>query len=147
MRLIGLTVQNFRCYAEPISVRFDDLTALVGRNDVGKSSLMDALAIFFGAAKPDKDDASKLGNPKEMRITCEFDQLPEQLIVDTDYPTTLTAEHLTSPAGTLIIEKTYNGSIGTPSVTSIVALAEHPTTKSFDDLLSLKKADLAKRAA
>lgn len=94
MRLIGLIVQNFRCYAAPVSVRFDDLTALVGRNDVGKSSLMDALAIFFEAAKPDKDDACKSGDPKAMRITCEFDQLPEQLVVDVDFPTTLSAEHL-----------------------------------------------------
>lgn len=47
MRLIGLTVENFRCYADPASVRFNDLTALVGTNDVGKSTLMDALAIFF----------------------------------------------------------------------------------------------------
>ncbi|MCA3436394.1 MAG: AAA family ATPase [Rhodobacter sp.] len=44
MRLVGLSVENFRCYVTPISVRFDNLTALVGRNDVGKSSLMDALA-------------------------------------------------------------------------------------------------------
>ena len=146
MRLIGLTVENFRCYAAPISVRFDNLTALVGRNDVGKSSLMDALAIFFEAAKPDKDDACKAGDPKAMRITCEFDELPDSLIVDTEYPTTLSAEHLLSPGGTLVIQKTYNGSIGTPSVTSIVANAEHPTAKGYGDLLSLKKADLAKRA-
>ena len=54
MRLIGLTVENFRCYAAPVSVRFGDLTALVGRNDVGKSSLMDALAIFLRSLSPTK---------------------------------------------------------------------------------------------
>jgi len=147
MKLIGLTVENFRCYSAPISVRFGDLTALVGRNDVGKSTLMDALAIFFEAAKPDKDDACKSGDPKQMRITCEFDSTPSGLIVDTDFPTTLLAEHLLGPTGNLVIQKTYNGSIGTPSVTSIAALAEHPTVEGYNDLLSLKKADLAKRAA
>lgn len=147
MRLVGLTVENFRCYASPISVRFDDLTALVGRNDIGKSTLLDALAIFFEVAKPDKEDACKTGNPKEMRITCEFDQLPEELVVDADFPTTLAAEHLISATSTFVIQKTYNGSITTPSVTSIVAIADHPTARGYSDLLSLKKAELAQRAA
>ncbi|MEO0915558.1 MAG: ATP-binding protein, partial [Pseudomonadota bacterium] len=146
MRLIGLTVENFRCYRAPTPVRFDDLTALVGRNDVGKSSLMDALAIFFEEAKPDKDDACKSGNPNAMRIRCEFDQLPDHLIVDTDFPTTLAAEHLLSSSGTLIVEKTYKGSNNTPSVSSVVAFAEHPTVLGFSDLLSLKKAELLTRA-
>lgn len=146
MKLIGLTVENFRCYAAPTSVRFGDLTALVGRNDVGKSTLMDALAIFFEVGKPDKDDACKSGDPKQMRITCEFEDIPSALVVDTDFPTTLLAESLLSSKGTLIVQKTYNGSIGTPSVTSIAAIAEHPTANGYNDLLSLKKADLAKRA-
>ena len=146
MKLIGLTVENFRCYAAPTSVRFGDLTALVGRNDVGKSTLMDALAIFFEVGKPDKDDACKSGDPKQMRITCEFADIPSELVVDTDFPTTLLAESLLSSNGTLVVEKTYNGSIGTPSVTSIASIAEHPTAAGYNDLLSLKKADLAKRA-
>ena len=94
MRLIGLTVENFRCYAAPVSVSFGDLTALVGRNDVGKSSLLDALAIFFETESADKDDACKSGDPKAMRITCEFEQLPDELVVDAEFPTTLAAEHL-----------------------------------------------------
>ena len=53
MRLIGLTVENFRCYAKPTSVRLNDSTALVGTNDVGKSTLLDALAIFFTDATLD----------------------------------------------------------------------------------------------
>lgn len=146
MRLVRLTVENFRCYVAPISVRFDDLTALVGRNDVGKSSLMDALAIFFEAANPDKDDASKTGDAKQMRICCEFDQLPDSLVLDTDYPSSLANEHLLSERGTLIVCKTYNGALATPKASAIEALAHHPTAEGYHDLLALKKADLAKRA-
>lgn len=146
MRLIGLTVENFRCYAAPINVRFDNLTALVGRNDVGKSSLMDALAIFFEVAAPDKDDACKAGDPKAMRITCEFDQLPEQLVVDAEFPTTLAAEYLLSENGTLIIRKTYNGALEKPKASAVEAIAKHPTADGFGDLLTLKQADLIKRA-
>lgn len=147
MRLIGLTVENFRCYLAPVTVRFGNLTALVGRNDVGKSTLMDALAIFFETASPDKDDACKAGDPKQMRITCEFDQLPEQMVVDAEFPTTLSGEYLLTANGTLMIQKTYNGSLGTPKITAIEAFANHPTVEGYSDLLTLKKAELAKRAA
>jgi energy-coupling factor transporter ATP-binding protein EcfA2 len=147
MRLVGLTVENFRCYVAPISVRFDHLTALVGRNDVGKSSLMDALAIFFETINPDKDDASKNGEPKLMRISCEFDQLPDSIVVDADFPTTLASEYLLSRSGTLVVRKTYNGALATPKASSIEAIAMHPTAEGYHDLLALKKADLAKRAA
>ena len=146
MRLVGLTVENFRCYVAPISVRFDDLTALVGRNDVGKSTLMEALAIFFETANPDKDDASKNGDPKLMRISCEFDRLPESIVVDAEFPTTLASEYLLSENGTLVVRKTYNGALATPKVSAIEAIARHPTAKGYNDLLALKKADLAKRA-
>lgn len=147
MRLVGLTVENFRCYAAPVTVRFDDLTALVGRNDVGKSSLMDALAIFFEVASADKDDACKAGDPKAMSITCEFDQLSEELVVDTDFPTALAKEYLLSPLGTLVVRKIYNGNLSTPKVTAVDAIAQHPTAEGYQDLLTLKKADLTKRAA
>lgn len=147
MKLVGLTIENFRCYEGPTSVRFNDLTALVGRNDVGKSTLMEALGIFFDVIKPDKDDACKSGDPKKMRIVCEFSNIPSRIIVDTNFETTLAAENLLSPTGTLIIQKTYNGSLGTPTLTSINALAEHPTAAGYNDLLSLKKTDLAKRAS
>ncbi|KZD01373.1 MULTISPECIES: ATP-binding protein [unclassified Thalassospira] len=146
MRLIGLTLENFRCYSEAINVKFDNLTALVGQNDVGKSSLLDALAIFFEEAQPDKDDASKNGDPKKMRIACEFDQLPDALVVDANHSTSLAAEHLVTANRTLVINKVYNGSIGSPKVSAIFAEAEHPTARGYDDLLKLKRAELVKRA-
>ena len=146
MRLIKLTVENFRCYANEISMRIDNLTALIGQNDIGKSTMMDALAIFFESASPDKDDACKYGNPEKMRITCEFEQLPEQLIVDADFPTTLEGEYLLSPVGTLTIRKTYNGKLVVPKVSAIEAIANHPTSNRFNDLLTLKKPELIKRA-
>lgn len=81
-----------------------------------------------------------------MRITCEFDQLPDEIVVDTDFPTSLEAEHLLNARGTLVIRKTYNGSLAKPTVTSTDTIVQHPTAEGFHDLLSLRKAELAKRA-
>ena len=146
MRLVSLTVENFRCYGDSCSIFFDDLTAIVGQNDVGKSALLDALSIFFEVTSPDKDDACKTGDREQMRITCEFDDLPEQLIVDTDYPTTLANEFLLNSHRRLRIRKTYNGTLVNPKTSSIVAIAEHPTVAGYNDLLLLKRAELVKRA-
>ncbi|MBM6581669.1 AAA family ATPase [Microvirga sp. BT689] len=43
MKLIGFRVQNFRSVADSGYIRVDDLTALVGRNESGKSNLLLAL--------------------------------------------------------------------------------------------------------
>ena len=57
MKLKEVRIRNFRCYKDEVSITFDDLTALVGRNDAGKSTIMDALDIFLNDGSPDKDDA------------------------------------------------------------------------------------------
>ncbi len=59
MKLIELRLRNFRCYKNQISISFGDITALIGRNDAGKSTIMEALDIFFNDSSPDKHDASK----------------------------------------------------------------------------------------
>ena len=146
MKLVSLSVENFRCYQEPVKVEFDDLTALVGRNDVGKSSLMDALAIFFDHTKPDQDDASKSGEASKMEITCEFSHLPDEAVLDAAFNTTLEAEFLLNARGNLEIKKTYNGAFKTVKLETVHAIANHPTAEGIADLLSLKKAELSARA-
>lgn len=47
MKLKTITIENFRCYKSPVTIAFDDLTTIVGRNDVGKSTVLEALEIFF----------------------------------------------------------------------------------------------------
>ena len=146
MRLARVRISNFRCYVEETTIDFDSLTVLVGRNDAGKSAIFDALAIFFGEANMDADDASKTGDKENVRIVCEFDELPEQLILDADYPTSLSNEYLLSQDGKLEIHKVYNGSLKTPKLKGVYACAHYPTVEGLNDLLSLKNQQLKARA-
>lgn len=146
MRLIELKVENFRCYRTQTSIRLDDMTAIVGRNDVGKSALMDALAVFFEEAKLDKDDACMSGDRKQVRITCVFDHLPDALVVDTDFETDLGSEYLLNPDGHLEIRKTYDGSLSAPKQTAVEAYASHPSAPGLNDLFALKRPELVGRA-
>ena len=60
MKISCLKLKNFRRYSQEIKIDFDDLTAFVGRNDAGKSTILEALDIFFndgkGVVKIDKND-------------------------------------------------------------------------------------------
>ena len=60
MRLKELRLKNFRGYKNETTVDFSDLTVFVGRNDKGKSTVLEAIDIFLnqgnGAVKLDKGD-------------------------------------------------------------------------------------------
>jgi hypothetical protein len=47
MKLVGVGVEEFRCHETRTSFRFENLTVLLGKKDTGKSSALDALAVFF----------------------------------------------------------------------------------------------------
>ncbi len=146
MRMVRVGIRNFRCYRDELSIDIGDVTALIGKNDAGKSTIMDALDIFFENAKLDADDANKDGDKRDVRIMCEFADLPTALVLDARNTTTLEDEHLLNESGHLEIHKVYDGSLKTPKLKGTFARAVHPTAVGMDDLLTLKNADLKKRA-
>lgn len=147
MKLARLRIRNFRCYREEIAFDFDDLTALIGRNDSGKSSVMEALDVFFNDAPLDKNDATKDGDSKDLTLICEFTDLPSHAIIDEDVPTSFAAEHLLNANGRLEIHRTYSGQLEKPKCTGVSAYCVHPSAEMAADLIQLKNADLKKRAA
>jgi len=145
MRLAKIRLRNFRCFKDEISIEFNNLTALIGKNDAGKSSVLEALDIFFNEAKIDPDDGSCDGDKEDVRIICEFEDLPSSLIVDVDYRTTLENEYLLNEDNHLEIHKIYNCRLKKPKP-SVFARAIHPTAKNYNDLLLLKRTELQARA-
>jgi len=113
-----------------------------GRNDVGKSAFLDALAIFFDQAKLDGDDLSIGTNNGTISISCLFSELPPDVILDAKAPTTLSGEYLLNASGQLEIKKTYNGKLAVPKLLGTFAVASHPTTTQYDNLHSLKNSNL-----
>ncbi|KKK95825.1 hypothetical protein LCGC14_2668920, partial [marine sediment metagenome] len=146
MRLSRVRLRNFRCYKEETAFDILDLTLFVGRNDAGKSAIFEALNIFFEEAKLDTDDGSISGNKRDVRIICEFDDLPEELVVDADYPTNLEAEYLLNEAKRLEIHKVYDGTLKTPKISGTFAYALHPITDNANDLIILTNKQLKDRA-
>ena len=62
LRLKALTLQNFRRYRIRTVIDIDEVTAFIGRGDAGKSTILEALDIFFegGVIKIDPADACYL---------------------------------------------------------------------------------------
>jgi len=147
MRLKALKLSNFRGYRSQTLIPLGDLSALIGRNDAGKSTVLDALAIFFDSkvVKFEKLDLCVDGCGEEVRIACVFDDLPTQLVIDTSATTTLAGEHLLNGDGDLEIHRIWNCALAAPKP-RIVAVAEHPNYPGQGSLLLLKNPDLKRLA-
>lgn len=148
MRLLAISVRNLRAYGDRVELKLNDFTALIGRNDVGKSTLLEALNIFFNtdAKGIDQDDPCKATQSKVIEISCTFDDLPAELTIDARAPTTLASEHLLNGHGLLELVKQFDCTTKTPKL-QIFARAIHPTAENVADLLKLKNAELKARAA
>lgn len=144
MRLESVAIKNFRCYRDEVVVQISDLTTFVGKNDIGKSSILEALEIFFNndTVKIEAGDANIYDGDSQVTITCEFSDLPSKLSLDAGAETTLADEYLLTKDGTLKIRKVFECK-GKPSV-EVFLLARHPTADGVDTLLELKEKDLQK---
>ena len=143
MKLKKLHIEGFRGYRNKSVFCLDDLAVIVGKNDAGKSSLLDALNIFFEEAKIDSDDVHvALVDAPEVVLSCEFEP-PETMIIDAENPVDPKQEYLLNEDGLLHIKKIYEGKRSLPKV---FLVADHPYGDSVGDLLELKISDLKKRA-
>lgn len=144
MKITTVKLNNFRCFKEETKISFEDLTVFVGRNDAGKSTILQALDLFFnegkGVVKFDKDDICKLGEPAgEAEISVSFCDLPPTVVIDETNETTLADEYLLNESGELEIVKKFSPSATKPKV---FVRAIHPQNPGCCDLLQKKQKDL-----
>jgi predicted ATP-dependent endonuclease of OLD family len=147
MKIKSVKIKNFRSYKDEVSVDIGDLTAFVGKNDIGKSSILEVLDIFFnenkGIIKIDKDDINKSAlaeEDNEIVITVIFEELPATIVIDATNQTTLQNEHLLNQDGNLEIIKKYPNA----GKEKVFVKAHHPNNPQCRDLL--KKTNTQLRA-
>lgn len=147
MKIKSLTLKNFRSYGNETTIEFENLTAFVGRNDIGKSSILEALDIFFndgkGIIKLDKNDLNtdaRSHGDTDICISVCFTDLPTNIVIDATCETTLQQEHLLNPDGFLEVIKRYpNGGSA-----KVFLRALHPMNPDCHGLLQKKDAELRK---
>ena len=143
MKIAKVKLENFRSYKDEITVTFSDLTVFVGKNDIGKSTILEALDIFFndgkGAVKIDKEDINKQSKEEgntEIKITVVFENLPNSITIDSTNPTTLQDEYLLNNSNQLEIIKKYPNA----GKERVFIKANHPTNQDCQDLLQIGRA-------
>lgn len=143
MIIKAVILENFRGYQERTVIPFAQLTGFIGRNDAGKSTILEALDIFFegGVVKIEPGDACKDGDPRNVRIGVVFSDAPAELVLDSNALTTLQAEHLINADGDLEIHKVFNCGIQSPKA-AVFAQAVHPTAEGTGDILQKSQRDL-----
>lgn len=146
MQMQKLILKNFRGYNGEVSINFGNFTAFVGKNDIGKSSILEALDAFFNDSrainKIDQTDLNVDASEQEISIAVCFSDLPESIVIDATNTTTLQAEYLLNQDGELEVVKKYKNGSGTAKV---FIRALHPTNPSCNNLLQLKNEDLKRK--
>ncbi|WNO05766.1 ATP-binding protein [Rhodoferax mekongensis] len=148
MKLRRIEIENFRGFAHPVEIDVDDFTALIGRNDIGKSSVLSALTIFLegDGVKIDSDDGAINGDKTQVRISCEFDGYPGSIVLDDQFETSLASERLLTGANRLRITKIFDCSKSKIAPEVFIEADEHPVDQNGESLIPLTLAELKKRA-
>lgn len=146
MKLEKVILENFRSYKDWVEIDMTDLTAFVGKNDSGKSTVLEALEIFFNnkLVKIDPKDCNVYSENEFVRIGCVFSDVPNSIVIDSTATTNLENEYLLNSDKQLEIHKVFDCSKTTlPNEVSIVA--NYPTIAEASDLHILTQAKLKAR--
>lgn len=147
MILEEVRIKNFRGYRTETIIPISNLTAFIGKNDAGKSSVLEALEIFFNNSLVvcEREDLNINADNNQIEITCVFSDYPNEIIIDAAAPTSLANEYLLNENNRLEIKKVFAASAAKPKE-KVFIICNHPTAENSNDLLELKKAELKTRA-
>lgn len=139
MKLVKIKLSNFRCYQSEMEFILDDLTAIIGKNDIGKSAILEAIDGFFNDSV-DQSDLSNNADSNTIEITCYFEGIPDKVVLDTSEPSSPESEGILNPEGQLQIKKLFT--FGGRKTTAVYLIANHPSDERLRDLLSKKNTSL-----
>lgn len=139
MKLVSIKLKNFRNYRTETEIKIDDLSCIIGKNDVGKSTILEALNCFFND-DIEKTDLSVNADTDLIEIVCKFDEFKEELILDSAAETSLRDESLLNQENLLEIKKTFK--IGGTITKSTYVLCMHEIEENLKSILSLKNSSL-----
>lgn len=142
MKIKKVFLNNFRGFYGTIEVSFNNLTVFIGKNDQGKSSILEALDIFInegkGVVKIDSKDLNIKAQSEgkdEFQIGVVFEEYPDNLVIDEQNETTLQDEYLLNNDKCLEIWKVFkNGKLK-----STYLKCNHPSNDEFLKNLITKK--------
>ena len=148
MKLKSLTLKNFRSYKDE-KILFDkSMNVIIGQNDVGKSTILEALDIFLegGTIKIDITDFSKNAEDNKIIIGAEFIvDGKKEILIDASNRTKLIDERLLNNDGFLEIVKEFEIRNEKLQKEKVFIKAQYPKEYSNEPLINMKISDLKKK--
>jgi predicted ATP-dependent endonuclease of OLD family len=142
MKITKLILENFRGFYGKHEISLDNFNVFIGKNDQGKSSILEAIDIFIyegkGNVKIESTDLNinaQKDEISEFKIALEFSDIPKDVIIDATNPTTLENECLLNENNLLEIWKIFrNGKL-----TDTLLRCKHPVNDDFLKNIMKKK--------
>ncbi|SCC32488.1 ATP-binding protein [Gilliamella intestini] len=144
MKIAQLKLLNFRGY-EDVTIKFaNDFNLIIGKNDIGKSTILEAMEIFFNndVVKVDINDLNVFSENKTMSIQISFIPSNTTYTIDT-IPTNIKNEYLLDQNGYLTIKKTWDCNNEKLSSLKTTIISNYPNNFTTP-LVNLKITDLRK---
>ena len=141
MKLKSVRLENFQGITSSAEVTIRDLTVLIGRNDVGKSTLLKALDLFLNGATPSGDSSNALTQSSIIAIELAFLLAPIPIVIDEAIPTSFEAEGLLDEQGLLRLRREWDTSASKPTAKTSI----RRKTFGEEDFLLAAERDLIKK--
>lgn len=148
MKIKKIILENIRAFYGRHEIELNDFTVFIGKNDQGKSTILEAIDIFInegkGIVKIDNNDlnlTAKQEGKNQFSIGIVFEILPEKIVIDATNETKLENEYLLNQEGDLEIYKIFkNGKLADKET---YIRCYHPSNDDFlKDLLKKKIKEL-----
>jgi len=148
MKISKLILENFRGFYGKHEISFDNFNVFIGKNDQGKSSILEAIDIFIyegkGSVKIESTDLNvnaQKDKISEFKIGIEFSDIPEYVIIDTTNSISLENECLLNENNLLEIWKIFrNGRLA-----DTFLRCKHPVNDDFLENIMNKKINELKK--
>lgn len=141
MNLEKIRIENFQGILNSTDISLKQLTVLVGRNDVGKSTLLKGLDFFLNGTIPSADSRNANAENSTIIIELAFTRPDNYIIIDEAIQTNFLDELLLDETGLLRIRKEWDVSAAKPTAKTFI----RRTTFGHEDFLLLTEKELIKK--
>lgn len=108
MKIIEITIENYRGIKDLTKFEVKNFNCIVGKNDVGKSTILKAMNMFLNDIAPNSDDKNINAESNLISVTICFES--QNLLIDIDggIQTSLNEEGLIDERGHLYVRKQWD---------------------------------------
>lgn len=108
MKLVNIIINNYKGIQNETTIKFHDFCCIVGKNDVGKSTILKALDAFLNEHAPTLEDKNIYNESSNIEIELQFDSSDSETIIDESIPVTFAEEELVNAEGLLCLKKVWD---------------------------------------